>query len=205
MSRRVFEQTENNNPDVTKRIAFGKAGAVTENMTWTNLFAYLLTKLAFLKTSQNLNDLPNKTTARANLGVYSTAQVDAADATKAAIYPAVGGALKTNNTTSFTPDADYEPATKKYVDDNKNDLLYKGNAYIGDIPGDINELTISFPSIGTANYIVLGDMIDAGNEPNHGVGVWNTKSHTSTSFILRYADYNGGVQDLTFWYRLYPK
>lgn len=28
--------------------------------------------------------------------------------------------LTTNNTTAFTPDSDYEPATKKYVDDNAN-------------------------------------------------------------------------------------
>ena len=26
--------------------------------------------------------------------------------------------LELDNTTAFTPDADYEPATKKYVDDN---------------------------------------------------------------------------------------
>ena len=30
--------------------------------------------------------------------------------------------LEKNNTTAFTPDADYEPATKKYVDDNGGGL-----------------------------------------------------------------------------------
>jgi len=29
----------------------------------------------------------------------------------------VDNTLALDNTTSFTPDADYEPATKKYVDD----------------------------------------------------------------------------------------
>ena len=43
--------------------------------------------------------------------------------------------LELNNTTSFTPDADYEPATKKYVDDNagsNSPLTTKGDLYTYD-------------------------------------------------------------------------
>ena len=44
--------------------------------------------------------------------------------------------LELNNTTPFTPDADYEPATKKYVDDNSGGSLAWGN-----ITGDLSSQT----------------------------------------------------------------
>lgn len=114
---KLFEQSLNSSPALTRRIAFGGAGVATENMTFTHLLAYLLANLGFLKVSSNLNDLANATTARTNLGVYSSAQVDAALAAKADEYPVAGGALSTTNTTSYTPSANYHPANKLYVDD----------------------------------------------------------------------------------------
>ena len=41
--------------------------------------------------------------------------------------------LELNNTTAFTPDADYEPATKKYVDDNSASEYYVGKLHGGGI------------------------------------------------------------------------
>ena len=41
--------------------------------------------------------------------------------------------LELNNTTAFTPDADYEPATKKYVDDNSASEYYVGELHEGGI------------------------------------------------------------------------
>ena len=117
---RLFEQGQNNNPDLTRRIVFGATGVATENMTLTNFVTWLLGKLGFLKTSENLNDLASKSTARTNLGVYSTAQVDTALNTRAKIYPAADGSLKSTNTITFTPSSNYHPATKKYVDDTIN-------------------------------------------------------------------------------------
>lgn len=117
MSRRLFEQTENANPALTKRLAFGKASEVTENITLTDFIAWLMTKLGFLKTANNLSDLANASTARDNLGVYSETEVDSLLSTKAELYPEAGGALGSTNTTVFNPAANYHPATKKYVDD----------------------------------------------------------------------------------------
>ena len=78
MADRLHEQTINNSPNDSKRIAFGAAGSATENITFGSLYTLLLTKLGFLKTSSNLSDLGNPVTARTNLGVYSTTQVDSA-------------------------------------------------------------------------------------------------------------------------------
>lgn len=74
---KLFEQTENTNPALTMRVAFGKVATTTENMTLQNFVTWLLGKLAFLKVASNLSDLANPATARTNLSVYSKAEVDA--------------------------------------------------------------------------------------------------------------------------------
>lgn len=114
--RRAFELAEAT-PTDDYRVILGKALTPSINMTLTNFFALLLTKLGFLKTAQNLNDLVDKNTARSNLGVYSTAQVDSALAGYAALYQVGSGTvLGVANTAIYTPSANYHPATKLYCD-----------------------------------------------------------------------------------------
>ena len=56
--------------------------------------------------------------------------------------------LELDNTTSFTPSADYQPATKKYVDDNSG----------GGNPILINDATAaSISNVGTMRYRVSGN------------------------------------------------
>lgn len=45
MAIRLFERSENNNPDASYKIAFGKAATAALNMTFTNFFAYLRSKI----------------------------------------------------------------------------------------------------------------------------------------------------------------
>jgi hypothetical protein len=40
----LFNQPENTNPTMTKRISFGASGVITENMTLTNFIAWILSK-----------------------------------------------------------------------------------------------------------------------------------------------------------------
>jgi hypothetical protein len=122
--KKAFELSEDNAPDESNRIVFGKAATPAANMTFTNLFALLLTKLGFLKTAQNLNDLVDKAAARSNLGVYSTTAMDLALLTYAELLQVASGkVLGVANTAVFKPSASYHPSTKKYTDDN---LLYYG-------------------------------------------------------------------------------
>ena len=81
-----------------------------------------------------------------------------------------GLALKSNvleldNTDSFTPDADYEPATKKYVDDNAGGGVPDAHAASHtDGSDDIQNATASQKGLATATQITKLDGIEAGAE-----------------------------------------
>ena len=44
---RFFEQTENNNPSLLQRLGFGRAGNITENMSFANFLTWLNNNLTF--------------------------------------------------------------------------------------------------------------------------------------------------------------
>jgi len=75
--KRLFEQPIEipANQGMENRIAFGRTGVATKNMTFNDLISWLNNKLSFLRPSQNLNDVQNKATARNNLNVYSKNEV----------------------------------------------------------------------------------------------------------------------------------
>lgn len=73
---KLFEQTEDTNPTLSMRLAFGKVATPTGNITLQNFVSWLLGKLAFLKVANNLSDLDNAATARSNLAVYSKTETD---------------------------------------------------------------------------------------------------------------------------------
>ena len=75
-NRRLFEQAIEASPayaGLQQRIAFGKAGQATKNMTLQNLIDWLKHQLSttFLQAADNLNSLDDKATSRKNLGVYA--------------------------------------------------------------------------------------------------------------------------------------
>lgn len=73
--KRLFEQGLDSSPsDMNQRIALGRAGVLTKNITLTSFIAWLNGKLSFLKPSSNLGDVASAATARANLVVYSTSE-----------------------------------------------------------------------------------------------------------------------------------
>lgn len=77
--KRLFEQAIEASPayaGLQQRIAFGRAGQATKNMTLQNLIDWLKNQLSttFLRAADNLNSLTNKATSRSNLGVYATTE-----------------------------------------------------------------------------------------------------------------------------------
>jgi hypothetical protein len=81
---------------------------VTINDT-VNLSTLTASKLVFTDASKNLT----------STGIGTSAQFIKGDGSlDSGVYALANNVLALDNTTAFTPDADYEPATKKYVDDN---------------------------------------------------------------------------------------
>lgn len=191
--RRAFEFATGTPAD-DSRLVYGKAGTPSLNITFTALYALLLSKLGFLKKDENLNDLPDKSQARTNLGVYETTAVDNALAQKATLYQASSGAvLGVANTAVYEPTSDYHPVTKRYADKG----LASGSATIGDYSaGDWKETIITLGiTLSNTNYKVLGEISDSSGDGC----VWFVKSKTATQFTIRSrANSSGTVESVTF-------
>lgn len=110
----LFEQPQETTPgNLSDRLAYGRVGVDSKNITWTNLVAWLGSVLSFLKPSNNLSDVDDLATARTNLDVYDTTTIDDALFLKADKT----NVLEKDNTTTFVPSSDYNPSTKKYTDE----------------------------------------------------------------------------------------
>lgn len=82
-------------------------------------------------------------------------------------------------------------------------VLYKGVAILGDFPNAITAtVNISFPSVGTSNYMVLGTMhsFRPFNNAQEDLIVWFTAAHNPTNFRLGGYEPFGGTQNLRFEY-----
>ena len=123
--KRLFEQSTipSSTPNLNDRFALGRAGIACYNMTIGALISFLGTNTGlgsiFLKKADNLAGL-NNTAALNNIGAPSLAYVNSQLSQKAGIFqPASGAALGTANSLEYTPATNYNPATKKYVDDHQ--------------------------------------------------------------------------------------
>lgn len=199
--KKIFELTTGT-PTTDYRFAFGKVGFPSLNIAVTDFLTWLNGALSFLKPSSNLGDLADKPTSRTNLEVYSTTETDNLVDGKADVYSdsALDGALKANNTSSYTPTLDYHPATKKYVDDNGGDLLTKGSTLLGDIPAGTTPITVNINDVGTTSYMVVYTIEDSITTSSFSTSI-GTK--TATSFDLQIKELSAGVQNVTLFYRIH--
>ena len=197
--RRAFELATGT-PSDDCRVVFGKAATPSLNITFTSLYALLLSKLGFLKLSENLNDIVDKSQARTNLGVYSTTAVDNAIADKATLYQTASGAvLGVANTTIYNPTSDYHPATKRYADKG----LVSGSTVIGDIDGTSNkEGDISLGvTLSNTNYRVFIEVYDPTGQPSY-VTIKTKYTDRFTYHIL--AAFSSGTQNITLNWKVEP-
>lgn len=108
------------------------------------------------------------------------------------------------------------PATaQEVIDGNKNDVflspknfpqnvlkkLYSGTKNIGNIPATDHNVTVSFPNVGTANYVVIGNLVSNASDPfpdNDINFVYYAK--TASSFGLSFREISGGQKNVRFDY-----
>lgn len=81
-------------------------------------------------------------------------------------------------------------------------FLYKGTAPVGDFSSDTS-LAISFSTVGTGNYIVVGSMVSQGTlyDQDNDV-IWTIKNRTPTGFSLLLRETADVPQNLQFTYAL---
>lgn len=84
--------------------------------------------------------------------------------------------------------------------------LYRGTQNIGDIDQTDFLETITFPSVGTSNYMVLYSVQSLGsnwNSDNDITSVVDQSSKTYTSFKIAFREFTNGVQNLRVDYVIY--
>lgn len=199
---RLFEQTEDNDPDLSNRIAFGKAATATGNMTFTNFLTWIFGKLNFLKSSNNLSDVASSSTSRTNLGVYSKSEVDSAVGAKLSAYPTANGGLRVTNSTTFHPTSSYHPATKRYVDGytstgyRANHIL-SGTYHYGDVgSGGDQDITITH-NLGHTDYRAFYTLYTPNAQAgDNDIAYDHMITKSANSFVVRLRETAGEVQDL---------
>lgn len=169
--KKLFEQSTipSASPSLNDRLALGRFGIPAYNMTLSSLISNLGTWLGslFLKKADNLAGL-NNTAALNNLGAPSLAYVNNQLTQKAGIYQTnSGAALGTANALEYTPQTNYNPATKKYVDDN-NPLLCVG--YISNHTGNNPSVTIVHSNSNLTPTFSCTRLGEGFYEINHNLG-----------------------------------
>lgn len=212
--RKAFELSIIEDPaniDGLDRLIAGKAGKASYNLTFDGLYTWAMLNLGFLKKSNNLSDLNNKATARANLGVYSTSQVDSALAGTANLLESGSGAvLGVNNTATYIPTGQYNPATKGYVDTYAAPLA-QGSVNIGDTMGKIRTLSFG-KTLSDSNYRVEYSIKSNRSNPTTSellrdlaICVFCNYSTTYVDMLVYATPFDGQVQDITIDWAVYKK
>jgi len=81
-------------------------------------------------------------------------------------------------------------------------FLYKGTSAVGNPAVDAT-LSITFPTVGTASYIVVGSLVSVGADYDQDNDViWMIKNKTATGFSLLLREVVPATQDLQFNYAL---
>jgi len=81
--------------------------------------------------------------------------------------------------------------------------LLKGTVAIGNVAGSDQLITVSFATLGTANYIVLGSLVGVStNYDNDNDVIWSIREKSATSFKLALREVSGNTQNLSFNYVL---
>jgi hypothetical protein len=81
--------------------------------------------------------------------------------------------------------------------------LYRGSFIIGDISGSDQIFNITFPSVGTSEYYVIGSI--KSNSSNYDADndvIWVWREPTTVGFKIALREVSGNIQNLTFYYEI---
>jgi len=184
-----FEDTNSRDVIYTRYVKFGTAS--TNTFPWANFERGLETKkiAALLEEKANTTAL----TAITNLITTITTKLNTVEE----------GAKK-----NVQPNWNQTDNTKDDFIKNKPvtiSALYKGTYTVGDAVGSDSMQTVSFPTVGTNNYMVLGSFVSTGgNYDNDNDVIWMIRDKQNASFKLTLREVAGQTQSLSFDYIIIP-
>jgi len=83
--------------------------------------------------------------------------------------------------------------------------LLKGNYHLGDVPATDGIFTISFSTVGTSSYMVVGSLVSEGDDWNNDNDAFFViREKTATSFKIALREVTANTQNLSFDYCLIP-
>lgn len=81
--------------------------------------------------------------------------------------------------------------------------LYKGVFNIGNVSGPDQIFNITFPSVGTSDYYVIGSIkSNSSNFDSDNDVFWCFRETTATGFKLAVREVSGVTQNITFYYEI---
>lgn len=86
-----------------------------------------------------------------------------------------------------------------------NPVLYAGSINVGNVASGGQDVTVTFPSVGTGLYYVMGSMISNGTAEQDATVLWNIRSRTDTSFIVHFREDVAATQNVAFEFILFKK
>jgi hypothetical protein len=87
-----------------------------------------------------------------------------------------------------------------------DNILLKGTYVVGDCSGSDTIKTVTFPTVGTDQYIVTGSLVSKSTNYNSDNDVfWMIKDRTATEFKLCLREVSSDTQNLEFDYILIKK
>lgn len=134
---------------------------------------------------------------------YSVAAADAKFATKLSVL--LRGNTGGNNT-GFIPTDNFDPATKKYVDDNSAKILARSAAptHVGDIPGGGIQITVPLGlTLSGTSYMPFVTFYSNGTPHDDTSFSFTVLNRTTNGFDIRLQEWFGATQNVSFdWFIL---
>ena len=184
-----FEDTNMNDVIYTRYVTFGTA--TTNTFPWASFRRGLETK-------EIAAQLADKVSNAALAGLSNL--VNSMNSKLGTIETGANKNIQPNWTQGDTSKADYIRNKPEIIS-----ILHKGTLVIGDLTKTDDTFTISFPSLGTNNYVVVGSLVSRGKEWNEDNDVfWMVRNKQYGSFELLLREITKDTQNLSFDYVLIP-
>ena len=143
-------------PTDNEFVAYGTPTTPSGQIKMSNLYTLLMSKLGFFKVSNLFSEIFGNTSAmtsaRANIGVYSTSEVQGL-VTQRALKSNV---IEKDSTIAFTPTIGTHPVNKKFIDDK---FIYGRTVDLGEPSGNQTFVIPIGRTLPNNNYRVIITMI----------------------------------------------